>query len=69
MNITSSRSHTVLFIRVEQNMTNGNGTGNGRGEKVHATLALVDLAGSERIRRTGSTGIALNEVRDLEERV
>ena len=84
MNITSSRSHTVLFLRVFQKVFRGPGAkptndsrrstrdskrrGPSNGAVAHtisATLALVDLAGSERIRRTGSTGTALNEAKAI----
>jgi len=53
MNTTSSRSHTILCMKV----TSAQGdTGK---------LQLVDLAGSERIRRTTSSGVRLSEARSI----
>lgn len=73
MNFTSSRSHTVLFLRVYQKSPieskshrgGDEGKRNKRWHHIHGTLALVDLAGSERVRRTGSTGTALNEAKSI----
>jgi kinesin family protein 5 len=55
MNATSSRSHSVFMIKVEQQ--------NAEGAIKTAQLNLVDLAGSEKIAKTGATGSTLEEVR------
>ena len=61
MNATSSRSHTVLTLNVEQR-----GMRSGRTVKnVRSKLLMVDLAGSERVRRTISKGTRLNEARSI----
>ena len=65
MNNTSSRSHTVLSVIIEQRGTSGapaSATSEAGCRNVHVThpaqqeLLLVDLAGSERVRRTTSKG-------------
>ncbi|GMI36232.1 hypothetical protein TrRE_jg76, partial [Triparma retinervis] len=56
MNVTSSRSHTVLTVKV---------VFVGTGVKRSGKLLLVDLAGSERIRRTTSSGVRLSEARSI----
>jgi len=50
MNLRSSRSHTVLSVTVHD-----------PGRRCSATVHLVDLAGSERLKRSGSTGAALEQ--------
>ena len=61
MNATSSRSHTVLTLSIEQRGLNlGSRTKN-----VRSKLLMVDLAGSERVRRTISKGTRLNEARSI----
>ncbi len=67
MNATSSRSHTVLTLSLEQRgasiapgMTPGS-----QSRLVRSKLLLVDLAGSERVRRTISKGTRLNEARSI----
>lgn len=70
MNKTSSRSHAVLQIFVEQRWVesadeeNSDGRVNSQGKikKRHfrkALLTIVDLAGSERLSKTGSEGMRL----------
>ncbi|MGH0125601.1 UNVERIFIED_CONTAM: hypothetical protein FKN15_010367 [Acipenser sinensis] len=54
MNISSSRSHLVLILRVDA-------TDKVSGVKSHGTLTLCDLAGSERISRTEALGQRLVE--------
>ncbi|KAK1166865.1 kinesin-like protein KIFC3 isoform X1 [Acipenser oxyrinchus oxyrinchus] len=54
MNISSSRSHLVLILRVD-------GTDKVSGVKSHGTLTLCDLAGSERISKTEALGQRLVE--------
>jgi len=56
MNTTSSRSHTVLTVKV---------VFAGTSLKRSGKLLLVDLAGSERIRRTTSSGVRLSEARSI----
>ena len=58
MNATSSRSHAVLTLTIEQRRRSGSAQPRERGkpERVKAKLQLVDLAGSERNKRTGTTG-------------
>ena len=56
MNTTSSRSHTVLTVKVSSSAASHKRTGK---------LLLVDLAGSERIRRTTSSGVRLSEARSI----
>ena len=58
MNATSSRSHTVLTIEVEEQDSESNGARFGK-------LVLVDLAGSERVRRTTSRGARLSEAKAI----
>lgn len=60
MNDTSSRSHAVFIITVEQIEE----TPDGKRAKV-GKLNLVDLAGSERVRVTGATGIRLEESKKI----
>jgi hypothetical protein len=50
MNEHSSRSHTIIQLRVEQRTAGGGPGGQGHGALVTAKLNLVDLAGSERWR-------------------
>jgi len=77
MNATSSRSHTVLTLSLEQRGGSTGpgaaaGTGAGFSARAHShsrmvrsKLLLVDLAGSERVRRTVSKGARLNEARSI----
>ncbi|CAN0121674.1 unnamed protein product, partial [Discosporangium mesarthrocarpum] len=57
MNATSSRSHSVLTIKVHQKDAKDESGGSGTFAKVN----LVDLAGSERAKSTGATGARLRE--------
>jgi hypothetical protein len=75
MNTTSSRSHTVLTVVVEQRGKNGDaaadGANGGRAaglsysRTLRGKLLLVDLAGSERVRRTTSKGARLSEAKSI----
>lgn len=73
MNVTSSRSHTVLTINVEQRGAGGGQVqvpgGSGRKvshvRTVRSKLLLVDLAGSERVRKTVSKGTRLEEAKSI----
>ena len=67
MNATSSRSHTVLTLVIEQR---GDGEDGRRPSLTHtrtlrSKLLLVDLAGSERVRKTISKGARLDEARSI----
>lgn len=57
MNETSSRSHSIFMITVEQCALGADGEGHIRVGK----LNMVDLAGSERQSKTGATGERLKE--------
>lgn len=57
MNETSSRSHSIFTIIIEQS-TQGE---DGKDHIVRGKLNLVDLAGSERAIKTGATGARLKE--------
>lgn len=58
MNQESSRSHSILIVRVAQkNLENGSQK-NGR-------LFLVDLAGSEKVGKTGASGQTLEEAKKI----
>lgn len=71
MNATSSRSHTVLTISIEQRHTSGSAQNNGNNSNgayartVRSKLLMVDLAGSERVRRTVSKGARLSEAKSI----
>lgn len=75
MNATSSRSHTVLTVRVETRTpldgAGGEASTAAPGSKVYgfvtrrSQLMLCDLAGSERVRRTSSRGARLEEARAI----
>ena len=81
MNNTSSRSHAVLQIMVEQkwiesekidvnnpNYPHENNKQSGIIKKRHykkGLLTIVDLAGSERISKSGSEGIRLEEAKKI----
>lgn len=67
MNATSSRSHTILTLSLEQRGASfAAGAAPGMHSRmVRSKLLLVDLAGSERVRRTVSKGTRLNEARSI----
>ena len=56
MNATSSRSHSIFIIRLQQKEVVA-----GQQKDLRATINLVDLAGSERVAKTGATGDKLKE--------
>jgi kinesin family protein 5 len=58
MNATSSRSHSVFIIRVEQKNSANGTVKNGK-------LNLVDLAGSEKVGKTGASGQTLEEAKKI----
>ncbi len=61
MNDTSSRSHSVFTIKIEQRTVAELDGGVTKTQMVKAKLNLVDLAGSERAEKTGATGSTLKE--------
>ena len=58
MNATSSRSHAVVIIRIDQEIPARGMKGK---QKIASKINLVDLAGSERASSTGATGDRLKE--------
>jgi len=56
MNATSSRSHSIFIIKMQQKQVVA-----GQQKETRATINLVDLAGSERVAKTGATGDKLKE--------
>lgn len=62
MNSTSSRSHTVLTLNLEQRIA---GEGSRYTKTLRSKLLMVDLAGSERVRRTVSKGARLSEAKSI----
>lgn len=63
MNESSSRSHAVFIITIQQMKQTDKET-QGKEIKV-AKLNLVDLAGSERVRVTGASGKRLDECKNI----
>jgi len=57
MNLTSSRSHAILTLSIEQTVTNDGGDT----EILRSKFHLVDLAGSERVKRTKAEGQRFRE--------
>jgi len=66
MNATSSRSHTILTVSLEQRI-DGDVTMNVSHytKTLRSKLLMVDLAGSERVRRTISKGTRLSEAKSI----
>eukprot|EP00494_Astrolonche_serrata_P023433 UN23691 len=58
MNDTSSRSHAVFQLLIEQKDVDTDA-------KKTAKVMLVDLAGSEKVRKTGATGSTLKEAQNI----
>lgn len=68
MNKTSSRSHAILQILIEQKWVEQEEGGQGGVKKRHykkGLLTIVDLAGSERISKSGSDGLRLEEAKNI----
>ena len=61
MNATSSRSHSIFTIYIEQSEDTDDGKGGKRQRYKLGKLNLVDLAGSERQSKTQATGQRLKE--------
>jgi hypothetical protein len=61
MNKSSSRSHAILQIFVEQKWVDSNLAQKDSKKRVYrkALFTIVDLAGSERLSKTGSEGLRL----------
>ena len=64
MNKTSSRSHAVLQVFVEQKWQDKTSQKNKKFYR-KALLTIVDLAGSERLSKTGSDGLRLQEAKNI----
>eukprot|EP01029_Cantina_marsupialis_P011082 TRINITY_DN2487_c0_g1_i2.p1 TRINITY_DN2487_c0_g1~~TRINITY_DN2487_c0_g1_i2.p1 ORF type:complete len:805 (-),score=213.91 TRINITY_DN2487_c0_g1_i2:41-2455(-) len=62
MNVTSSRSHTLLTVHVRQEFDQ---VDDEPSKVLNGKLVLVDLAGSERVRRTSSSGARLEEAKSI----
>jgi len=58
MNDTSSRSHAVFMLALEQKNVETDA-------KKKSKLMLVDLAGSEKVRKTGATGKVMKEAQNI----
>lgn len=56
MNSHSSRSHTILYLILEQSIQN---------KTQESMFQIVDLAGAQHIRNTGVTGIQLEEAKKI----
>lgn len=65
MNSTSSRSHTVLTLQIEQRLSTDPSNPQSYGRTLRSKLLMVDLAGSERVRRTVSKGTRLSEAKSI----
>ena len=75
MNETSSRSHTILTLNIEQrsmnqstnqsNMNINTESKHNYARTIRSKLLMVDLAGSERVRRTESKGTRLLEAQSI----
>jgi hypothetical protein len=64
MNSTSSRSHAILQVFLEQRWIETEDTVKKRRTK-RGLLTVIDLAGSERISKSGSEGVRLNEAKNI----
>ena len=56
MNPYSSRSHTILYIYLQQTINN---------HAFESVMRIVDMAGAQHIRNTGISGSQLEEVKKL----
>ncbi|CAE7711745.1 klp6, partial [Symbiodinium microadriaticum] len=75
MNRSSSRSHAILQVTLEQDCREGRDDGmtdeeaervkESKGKRTRAVFTFVDLAGSERVTKTGSTGARLREAKTI----
>ena len=67
MNAESSRSHSILLIKVNQKQLGDDslGLGSNAGARKNSRLYLVDLAGSEKVGKTGATGERLKEAQNI----
>eukprot|EP01031_Cornospumella_fuschlensis_P035496 gene35496-43028_t len=65
MNATSSRSHTILTLNIEQRIHSDPQNPQQYSRTVRSKLLMVDLAGSERVRRTISRDTRLSEAKSI----
>eukprot|EP01039_Chlorochromonas_danica_P008606 gene8606-9484_t len=65
MNSTSSRSHTILTVHIEQKLPADPNNPQSYARTLRSKLLMVDLAGSERVRRTISQGTRLHEAKSI----
>lgn len=56
MNSHSSRSHTILYLILQQSIDN---------QIQESIFQIVDLAGAQHIRNTGVTGVLLEEAKKI----
>ena len=71
MNAESSRSHSILLVKVNQKQLMSDdgsptpGPSGNVGAKKTSRMYLVDLAGSEKVGKTGATGERLKEAQNI----
>ena len=65
MNKTSSRSHAILQILLEQRWIEDDSADSKRRRVKKGLLTIVDLAGSERLSKSGSEGVRLSEAKNI----
>ena len=66
MNKSSSRSHAILQLFLEQRWIEAESTEDVKRRRVkRGLLTLVDLAGSERLSKSGSEGVRLSEAKNI----
>lgn len=66
MNKTSSRSHAILQILLEQRWIESDRSEDSKRRRVKkGLLTFVDLAGSERLSKSGSEGVRLSEAKNI----
>lgn len=65
MNKTSSRSHVMLMLAIEQRPYTVDGVESSSEAGKLGVLSVVDLAGSERVSKSGSEGVRLEEAKKI----
>lgn len=68
-NMSSSRSHALIQLHLEQWDANAPGTCGDAIASIKSTLTIVDLAGSERVSKSGSEGLRLEEAKRINKSV